>query len=442
MEAATARQARSPSAQPPSVRLPKALQTARFIGRPIPYLEHWRRELGDTFHASLFGPGEVVFISDPESMKRLFSADRVNTIAPSRNIVLSPLLGKGSLLRQEGDEHLRRRRLMLPPFHGERMRAYEAVIEQATERAVAGWPVGEPFALHPSMQAITLEVIVRAVFGVEDESRRDQLSEALVAVLDLTASPAMAGLIAPGIRRLPIYRRFDRLRSRADELLFAEIDERRRRTDLGDREDILSMLVAARFEDGSAMEDSELRDQLLTLLLAGHETTATALAWTFDLLLHRPDALARLREELDRGDHAYLEAVIDESLRVRPVIPFTGRQLLEDAELDGYALPAGTVVLAAIWLTNTIAEVYPDPYAFRPERFLENPPDTYAWIPFGGGTRRCIGAAFAQLEMRVAIETILRSVVLEAADLKPERPVRRNVTLSPARGTRVIARPL
>lgn len=439
MEAATAPLARSASAQPPSVPLPKALQTARFIGRPIPYLEHWRRELGDTFHASLFGPGEVIFISDPESIKRLFAADRVNTIAPSRNLILRPLLGPGSLLRQEGDEHLRRRRLMLPPFHGERMRAYEAVIEQATERAVSGWPVGEPFALHPSMQAITLEVILRAVFGVEDARRRDQLSEALVAVLDLTSSPAMAGLLAPGIRRLPIYRRFERLRSRADDLLFAEIEERRRRADLDGREDILSMLIAARFDDGSAMEDSELRDQLMTLLLAGHETTATALAWTFDLLLHRPEALARLCDELDRGDRGYLEAVIDESLRIRPVVPFTGRQLLADAELGGYALPAQTVVLAAIWLTNTVAEVYPDPYAFRPERFLEDAPDTYSWIPFGGGTRRCIGAAFAQLEMRVAIETILRSVALEPADPRPERPVRRNVTLSPARGTRVIA---
>jgi len=423
-------------ASPPSVPLPKSLQTARFIARPIPFLERCRRELGGTFHASLFGPGEVVFVSDPRSMKRLFSADRVNTIAPGRNIVLRPLLGPGSLLRQEGEEHLRRRRLMLPPFHGERMRAYESVIAEATERAVARWPVGEPFALHPSMQSITLEVIVRAVFGVEDAARRGELSRALVEILAATASPATVGLITPGVRRLPIYRRLERLRARADELLFAEIDERRRSGDPERREDILSMLVAARFDDGSAMGDEELRDQLMTLLLAGHETTATALAWTFDLLLHRADALARLLAELDGGgDRSYLEAVIDESLRVRPVVPFTGRKLRQEAELGGYQLPEGTAVLAAIYLTHTLPELYPDPYAFRPERFLEHPPDTYSWIPFGGGTRRCIGAAFAELEMRVALETILRSAELRPASQRLERPVRRNVTLSPARGT-------
>jgi len=423
---------------PPSVPLPKPAQTLRFLVRPIPFMEHWRRKLGETFHASLYGPGEVVFVSSPESVKAIFSRDRVNTIAGGRNIILGPLLGPGSLLLQEGQEHMRRRKLMLPPFHGERMRAYETVIAQATERAVERWPVAEPFAMHPSMQAITLEVILRAVFGVEDADRRDELSRALVEILGATASPTTVGLITPGVRRLPIYRRFDRLRARADELLYAEIDERRRDGDLDGREDILSMLVAARFEDGSTMSNEELRDQLMTLLLAGHETTATALAWTFDLLLHRRDALARLCEELEVDEHTYLEAVVDESLRVRPVVPFTGRKLLEAAELGGYELLRGTTVLAAIYLTNTRPEAYPDPYSFRPERFLEDAPDTYSWIPFGGGTRRCIGAAFAQLEMRVAIETILRSVELRAASPEPERPVRRNVTLSPANGTVVV----
>ena len=423
----------------PRVPLPKPLQTARFIARPIPFMERWRSELGETFHASLFGPGELVFISDPPSLKALFAADRVNTIAPGRNIILRPLLGKGSLLLQEGDEHLRRRKLMLPPFHGERMRAYEGVIVEATERALASWPEGEEFALHPSMQAITLEVILRAVFGVEDVGRRDELRDGLVEILGATASPVAVGFITPGVRRLPVYRRLARLRERTDELLFAEIAERRRDPDVEGRDDILSMLVAARFEDGSSMDDAELRDQLMTLLLAGHETTATGLAWTFDLLLHRPDALERLRAEVEAGERGYLEAVIDESLRVRPVVPFTGRELRADAELGGYELAAGTVVMAAIYLAHTRADVYPEPYAFRPERFLDGGPETFSWIPFGGGTRRCIGAAFAQLEMRVAIETILRSVELRPASPEPEQPVRRNVTLSPANGTRVLA---
>jgi cytochrome P450 len=424
----------------PRIPLSRPLQTARFIFRPIPFLETWRARLGETFRANLFGPGNVVMLSDPESMKKLFSADRVNTIAPGRNIVLQPLLGRSSLLLQEGSEHLRRRKLMLPPFHGERMRGYEQVIREATERAVAGWTEGTEFSLHPSMQAITLEVILRAVFGVEDDDRRDRLRDGLVEILAASASPVAIGFATPGLRKLPPFRSIAAMRDRTDQLLYAEIAEHKRRPDLAERDDILSMLLSARFEDGSAMGDRELRDQLMTLLLAGHETTATGLAWTFDLLLHRPEALERLRRELADGDQEYLDAVINESLRVRPVVPFTGRELREDSELGGYALASGTVVLAAIYLAHTRADVYPDPYAFLPERLLgDGAPETYAWIPFGGGTRRCIGAAFAQMEMRIAIETILSSVELRPAAVGLEKPVRRNVTLSPANGTRVIA---
>jgi cytochrome P450 len=220
-----------------------------------------------------------------------------------------------------------------------------------------------------------------------------------------------------------------------DRLLFAEIAERRADPDLASREDILSLLVAARFDDGSRMEDRELRDQLMTLLMAGHETTATALAWAFDLLFRAPDKLRRLREEVDDDGHDYLDAVIEETLRVRPVVPFVGRQLLVGAELGGYGLPAGTVVMPAIYLTHTRADLYPDPYAFLPERFLDGGPETYTWIPFGGGTRRCIGGAFAQLEMRVVLATILRRADLRPGTEGPERMVRRNVTLSPREGT-------
>jgi len=443
MEAATAAPPEAPTAaapaHPPRVPLPRVLQTARFAVRPIAFFEHWRRQLGETFEARLFGPGKIVFLSDPESIRALFAADRVNTIAPGREIVLRPLLGQKSLLLQKDEEHLARRRLMLPPFHGERMRAYERTIVEATERAISSWPRGEAFAIHPSMQAITLEVIVRAVFGIEDPVRRARLSEALVAVVNEAASPAALGLVAPLVRDLPHYRRFRRLVERADAMLAEEIGERRRDPDLAERQDILSMLVAAEFEDGSKMDDRELRDQLYTLLLAGHETTATGLAWTFDLLLHRPDAYERLVAEVDSGDGAYLDAVIEESLRVRPVVPFTGRELREPATLGGYDHEPGAVVMAGIYLAHTRDDVYRDPYAFRPERFLgESRPETYSWIPFGGGTRRCIGAAFAQMEMRIAIETIVRSVELRAASAEPERPVRRNVTTSPRHGTRVI----
>jgi cytochrome P450 len=426
----------------PSVPLPKPLQTARFIVRPIPFLEHWRSELGETYRANLFGPGDVVFLSDPESIKKLFMADRVNTIAPGRNIILAPLLGKQSLLLQEGDEHMRRRKLMLPPFHGERMRGYERVIVEATERAIAGWPMAEEFALHPSMQEITLDVILTAVFGIEDAERREALRDLLVEVLGASASPVAVGVVTPGLRKFPPFSSVPKLVDRADQLLYAEIAEHRRRPDLAERDDILSMLLTARFDDGSAMEDREVRDQLMTLLLAGHETTATGLAWTFDLLLHHPDTLVRLEIELAAGESEYLDAVVEESLRVRPVVPFTGRQLKEDADLGGYHMPAGTTILVGIYLAHSREDVFADPHAFRPERMLEEgAPETYSWIPFGGGTRRCIGAAFAQMEMRIAIETILRCVKLEAASPELERPVRRNVTLSPANGTRVIATP-
>ncbi|MQA75227.1 MAG: cytochrome P450 [Solirubrobacterales bacterium] len=434
---------RPASERPPEVGLPRVVQTARFMARPIQFFERHRRELGETFRVRLlFGPGEFVFVSDPGSLKLLFAADRVNTIAPGRNVVLGPLLGPESLLLQKDAGHLRARRLMLPSFHGERMRAYESTIREVSERALGGWPIGPTFRAMPRMQAITLEVILRAVFGVQDAGLRDALRDGLLAILAETASPAAIGATIAGLRRLPRYRRFARLVERSDALLAAEIAERRRDPDLAGREDILSLLVAARFEDGSQMSDAELRDQLMTLLLAGHETTATGLAWTFDLLIHHPTTLARLTAELADGDRTYLEAVITESLRLRPVVPMTGRLLHEPARLGGYELDPGTVVMAAIGLVHTRADLHEDPYAFRPERFLaDGAPETYSWIPFGGGTRRCIGAAFARMEMRVAIETILRSVELRAADPELERPVRRNVTISPANGTRVIASP-
>src|SRR5688500_14268195 len=281
-------------ASPPSVPLPKPVQTMRFVVRPISFMVHWRHEHGQPVGASLIGPGDVVFVSDAESVKALYSRDRQNTIAPGRNIVLKPLLGEGSLLRQEGEEHLRRRKLMLPPFHGERMRAYEDVIAEATRNAIAGWREGEEFALHPTMQDITLEVILRAVFGVEDGRRHDELSAGLTEILAATATPRAIGLLSPIIRRTPPYRRLEGLIRRVDELLAEQIAERRADPDLNEREDILALLVSAHFADGTEMSDEEIRDQLMTLLLAGHETTATALAWAFDLLFRHPDAYERV----------------------------------------------------------------------------------------------------------------------------------------------------
>jgi cytochrome P450 len=426
---------------PPGPRAPAAIQTSRLIARPVPFFESCRRRYGETFTAHVLRAGRMVFISDPPSLKRLFGADRENTIAPGRNVVLAPVLGGRSLLVIEGEDHLRRRKLMLPPFHGERMRAYERVMMEATEREIDAWELGSPFSLHPSMQSITLEVILRAVFGVEDDERRSGLRRNLVAILATTRSPLAVGLTVNALRGLPVYRRVARMIAETDALLLAEIAERRADSELDARMDILSLLVGARFEDGSGMDDAELRDQLMTLLMAGHETTATALAWAFDLLFRAPDKLERLRSEVADGGHEYLDAVIEETLRLRPVVPFVGRKLHQPSSLGGYELPRGTVVMPAIYLTHTRPDVYPDPYAFKPERFSDGAPEqakTYGWIPFGGGTRRCIGAAFAQFEMQVVMSTILRRAVLRPATDEPERMVRRNVTLSPRRGTPAI----
>jgi cytochrome P450 len=423
---------------PPGPRAPAAIQTALLIGRPVSFFQGCRRRFGETFSARALGIGRLVFISDPPSLKRLFGADRQNTIAPGRNIVLAPVLGQRSLLLLEGDEHLRRRKLMLPPFHGERMRAYEKVMAEATERELRSWPVGREFPLHPRMQSITLEVILSAVFGLEDDERRQELRRNLVGILATTRSPRAIGMTVGRLRRSPAYRRTGRMLAETDQILLAEIENRRADPDLASRDDILSLLVSARFEDGSAMSDSELRDQLVTLLLAGHETTATGLAWAFDLLFRAPDELQRLRAEVADGGHEYLDAAVSETLRIRPVVPWVGRRLSAEAELGGYDLPAGTLVMAAIYLAHTRPDLYPEPYTFRPERFLNGAPDTYSWIPFGGGTRRCIGAAFAQLEMRVVLRTVLGQAELRPATDRPEPIVRRNVTLSPRNGTPAI----
>ena len=356
-------------------------------------------------------------------------------------------MGSRSLLLLDGAEHLARRRVMLPSFHGERMRAYEATVAEIAEREIDRWPADAPFAVHPRMQAVTLEVILLAVFGVTDAERRERLRELLPRLLAGTSAPStqFRVLLARRARRPGPLAKLEDLTREIDGLLLAEVAQRRADPAVADRQDILSMLMRARFEDGSCMDDGELRDQLVTLLLAGHETTATALAWTVDLLLRAPAALGRLTAEVAAGsDDRYLRAVIQESLRLRPVVPLAGRRLASELRADGLTLPAGTDVTPAIWLTHTRPDLYPEPYAFLPERFLDRPPTTYGWIPFGGGVRRCLGAAFAELEMRVLLSTILRRRVLHTASPDAERPTTRNVTLSPKHGTRIYAsiRPL
>ncbi len=417
---------------------PPVVQTAELTARPVDFVERCRDRFGGTFSVRLSRIGPMVFFSDPESIKQVFASDRENTITQGRNVVLEPILGTKSLLVQEGAEHLARRRLMLPPFHGERMRAYEQSIERATVEEISNWPTGETILSHPAMQRITLEVIMSAVFGVSDE-RHDPLRAALNRVLSSTRSPFAFGLTFPLLRKLPPYSGMLKSLRETDRLIADEISDRRADPTTEEREDILSMLVSARDEDGQGLDDTELRDQLMTLLLAGHETTATALAWCFDQLLRNPDAYERLRSEIDSdGGGDWMEAVIAETLRVRPVVPMIGRELRKPMTLDGWDLESGTSVMLSIYLAHTRPEVFPDPYVFDPSRFDGVKPDTYSWIPFGGGTRRCIGAAFAQFEMRIVLRTILSTLDLAPGSDSPDQMIRRNVTLSPKNGSPVI----
>jgi cytochrome P450 len=414
---------------------PPVLQTVRWLVRPISFLEACRRRFGDTFSVRFLGfQTPMVMLSEPEAVRALYTNSE-HGLPPGRTFALRPIMGPRSVLLLEGREHLARRKLMLPPFHGARMRAYESIVRDAVAREIATWPEGQPFALHPRMQQVTLEVILRAVFGVTDEARRARLGERLAGLLADTSSAGLqfGVLLSRRFGGPDPLARLAGVREEIDRMLDAEIAERR----ADPREDILSLLVEARFEDGEPMDDAEIRDQLMSLLLAGHETTATGLAWTFDLLLRHPEALARLTRDPD--DDAYVRAVVAESLRLRPVVPLAGRRLSSELRVDGYVLPAGTDVTPAIWLTHTRADRYPEPFAFRPERFLGGAPSTYAWIPFGGGVRRCLGAAFAEMEMRTALAEIVRRRALRPAAAGAERVARRNVTFSPARGTRVLA---
>jgi cytochrome P450 family 135 len=424
---------------PPGPSAPPPVQTVSWLFRPIEFMNRCRRRYGDAFSVKFVGfQTPMVMVSDPEAIAALYKG-RDNGLPPGRTVALQPVMGPRSVLLLEGQEHLARRKLMVPAFHGERMRALGPLVEEIVDREIDDWPLDTPFAIHPRMQSVTLEVILRAVFGVSDEGRLARLRTLLTGLLRESSSPALQlrVLVARRLGRAGPLDDLQRTNDEVNGLLAAEIAERRADQGLDERSDILSQLVASRFEDGSSMDDSELRDQLMTLLLAGHETTATALAWTFDLLLRNPAVLHRLREELDAEADDYLRAVISESLRLRPVIALAGRRLHSELPVNGYTLPAGTDVTPAIWLTHTRSDLYPDPLAFRPERFLDNPPKTYGWIPFGGGIRRCLGAAFAEFEMRVVLREVLGRCELRLARRAPERIARRNITFSPRHGTPV-----
>ncbi|HUN78285.1 MAG TPA: cytochrome P450 [Solirubrobacteraceae bacterium] len=423
---------------PPGPRIPRHILGPYWLAAEHDLLERSRRRFGEVFSLRMWPIGFVVVVADPAEIKRVFTGDPDRLRAGEGNVVMEPVAGPESVLLLDGGRHLNRRKLMLPPFHGERMAVYGELISEIADEEIDRWRVDEPFAAHTSMQAITLRVILRAVLGVDDEARRAELERLLPKLLN---SPA---LLWPFLQydlgaRSP-WRRFAALRERVDEMLFEEIERKREDPNLTQRPDILSMLLQARDEEGRAMSDEELRDQLITLLLAGHETTASGLAWLLERTLRTPAVHTRLREAVAEGEEEYVECVIKESLRARPVVPLAARRVIEPFEVGGYTAPAGALLTCSMILTHSDPRLYPDPEAFRPERFMEDAPDTYTWIPFGGGVRRCIGAAFATFEMKIIVQRVFSRCALEVPDARPERPRRRFVTYPPDRGARVVLR--
>jgi cytochrome P450 len=430
---------------PPGPRLPPFAQTLVWAFAPTWLMDRCARSLGGTFTITFWPSGMgLVLVSEPEDVKAVFTAPPEVAPSAAANSPVAPVVGPSSVLVLVGPEHMRQRKLLLPPFHGERMREYEEVIVEAARRDMEVWPLGRPMRLHERTRKITLEVILRAVFGVEAE-RMAPLKSAIGELLEpnRTLAVLVFALRRPGRQRMS--GSVARTLARLDSLIFQEIDRRRREPDLRERRDILSLLLQARDEDGLAMTDSELRDELVTLLLAGHETTATAVAWAVERLVRHPGALARLVDEIDDGQgDEYLTAVVHETLRVRPVVPIVARLLAEEMRLGGYELPRGTRLVPAIYLTNRNPRVYEQPEAFRPERFLGAAPETFSWIPFGGGIRRCIGASFALLEMKLILRTVLRELEPGIPDgrrwRRGEWNRRRAVTLAPAAGASVVWR--
>jgi cytochrome P450 len=432
---------------PPCIPLPRTLQVLRFNQRQIEFVFRARRELGEVFRMRGVVSGGPVITSHPDHVRSLFTAKPNQAPSLTAESPLRPIVGSNSVLTALGARHMRQRKLLLPPFHGEAIERYVQMISDVTEREIDRWPTGRPFALAPRMQAITLDVIMAGIFGIEGRPRLGTLEHALrTATKRLLAASTwplaqVAELMNLG-REEPVgFTRFGL--ATVDYATYAVIARRRKAGDVDERGDILSLLLRARTEDGEALTDRELRDELLTLVLAGHETTANSLAWTWERLVRTPAAHDRLRDAVRSGDpeaRDVVEATITEGMRVRPVIPMIGRRVAVPWRLGDYGARANTPVTMSLLLLHHRDDLYPQPFAFRPERWLHRKPGTYEWIPFGGGIRRCLGAALAMAEQRVVLEAMVRRLDLEAAGPEPEHATHRNVTMIPARGARVVAR--
>jgi cytochrome P450 len=417
----------------------RILQTAIWFRRAQWMMGECAQRFGETFTLTIAHEGSWVMLSNPVDVKAVFTGDPELLHAGEANRILLPILGEHSLLLLDGAEHMAQRKLMLPPFHGARMQSYRALMADIARAEIGRWPAGTPFRVRPRMQALTLEIILRAVFGLDDGPGLAELRVQLRRLLDRLTNPRWtAFLIALGPERIQSFGPFVREMERVDRLIYAVIAARRAQEDTAGRDDILSMLLAAEYEDGSGMSDRQLRDELLTLLVAGHETTATALAWAVERLARHAEKLERLAVETAAGEDRYLKAVVYETLRLRPVISLVNRTLKAPMRLGGYDLPAGVKVVPSIYLVHRRPDVYPEPERFLPERFLDKPPGTYTWIPFGGGVRRCVGGAFAQFEMEVVLRELAARSAIHPARPSAERVYRRAITETPRHDAEVI----
>jgi cytochrome P450 len=441
-------------ALPPGPRTPRFVQAWYFMRRPFAMLEDCARRYGDCFTVHVLGMRPGVILSDPDAIRDLFTADSETVVAGESNAeLLEPILGEYSVLNLDGARHRRERRLMLPPFHGERVHVYGRIMQEVTRQVMSEWTPGQRFPIQREMQRITLEVILRAVFGLDDSIERERVRSAILRFLALADGPGAAAIAIRALQidlgRLTPWGRFVRFRHQVDREIFAAIAHRRAAGTAG-RDDVLSMLVDARDEEGRAMSDQELRDELFTLLMAGHETTATSLGWVFWCVLERPEVLEGIRAEVRRvaadgpldprhvSELVLLDAVIKETARLHPVTDGVGRLLKRPAHLGRLYLPAGVGVSPSTYLTHRRPDLWPEPARFRPERFIGARPRPYAFFPFGGGVRRCLGAAFATYEMKVVLAEVLAAAELRLAAGYRPRVVRRAVTLAASGGVPVI----
>lgn len=429
---------------PPGPSYPSLMHAIGFWTRPLAWLERNRARYGKRFTTRFPLSPYFVIISEPDELKQVFTAPP-DVLHPGQGArILEPIVGRNSVLLLDEDAHMSQRKLMLPAFHGQKMAVLGELMAEVAEREVASWPRDEQIELHPRMQRLTLEIILRAAFGLDPGPRLDALRDALAEMLEFGDQPISLvplpteGRVADVLSRLPPLNRFKRLQAVSDRLVFEQIAERRAEGG-EDRDDVLAMLLAARHEDGSPMSDQELRDELMTLLVAGHETTASSLAWAFTVLPRNPEVLATLTDEVRTGDgDDYLTATIHETLRARPVLPNAQPRLtVKPITVGGFDYPEGICLVPNAYLVHHDADVYRDPYSFRPERFLDEGPGTYTWIPFGGGRRRCLGASFAMAEMKLVLQTVLAERDVRA-DGAMELPSRRNITIRPAGAAKAV----